>query len=177
MPYFVFRGDELSFYAQMTDPKPTRSIGVKQGSLIGAANMVKEIMKSGQKTLCDHDIDLLNQKLFLGRSVQRTIKPGIRRAQREGKFNGEIYNNPAGEQVFKYKKGDIVEDLMYLGEAQCILRIHGTMVMGGCPWYSNDDLTEVIARETQWWIELMHGTQPLGWLRVDFNKQIELACP
>ena len=141
----------------------------------------------------------LNTEIILDKSIQITIKPGITKAIRNGKFKvtesyGQI--NSCSEinkehiesgKEFSFQQNDTIEYLLYLGENHCMFRFKGEVFMHqGCLGYLNEafEAEQCLEREysqrfkaksdhkVEWWISIKKNNQEVGWTLIDSNNKM-----
>jgi hypothetical protein len=192
MPYFRVKVDTLVLHKETEDNSEVAArLPVRKGSVITFPFGVKELLKRFQEPGNFDTIekpDLINRKIILKDSIQKSVKPGIIRAVKAGSFKGYTVgkNNKIikttkkpKEQSFTFKKGDVIEDLLYLGEGLCLLNYRGTILEQETCLGQEIELDKSLVREsqpvTEWWVSVVQNKKILGWLSIDnSNDQLEL---
>jgi hypothetical protein len=129
--------------------------------------------------------DSPEEEIFFDQTLYRTTQAGQIRAVAdavvEGRLLGSVsklsvdqyYNGSSPTQQIKVEEGETFEYLQYRAEGTCFVRISGRVVDADpCPAFVN---SFVVAAEpqTEWWIHIVAGQIPAGWLRVDDGSVAE----
>lgn len=131
--------------------------------------------------------DNINTKITLDKSTQKVVKPGIMKATKSGMFQvlenygpikscmdiGKIKFERISE--FTFREGDVIEDLLYLGEAQCIMRFHGQVFLGDICVSNVKGLERKSQPESEWWFIVNENKEELGWFKMtEKNNSLQL---
>ena len=171
MPYFEVVKDKIELHESATSKSPVvATINVKKGSVMSFDFGVTELMKrrkeyGGAIFGIKNNVKIYSD-LMLGKSIQITIKPGILRARADG-----------GAWGFSYKKGDVIEDLVYVGEGVCIYRYAGK-VTKDVPCLYNEIGDGTLVQEsqpvTEWWVTVVENGKTIGWLEIDGSSPLNM---
>lgn len=98
------------------------------------------------------------------------LRDGALRARKLGRFkvlSAQAYRAAGPFESIDFKKGDAFDYLQYRAEGACLVRLEGELLEAEtCPAF--DDRFEVLAEPTvEWWVRLVVGGEPKGWLRVE----------
>lgn len=171
MPYFEMVTDKIELRESSSNKAPVvTTINVEKGSAIsfdfGAKELVKRRKEYGEVFGIKNSAKI-NTDLVLGKSIQKTIKPGIIRATAAVTADG-----------FKLKKSDVIEDLLYLGEGVCLYRFSGKVSENETCLYSqieNGSLVQESRPVTEWWVTLEKNGKTLGWLKIDDSSPLHMV--
>jgi hypothetical protein len=139
---------------------------VDKGSIVSFDFGVKELLpyrKEFGKLVGVNDDAKINTTLILGKSFQITVKPGILRAVSDGSAD-----------TFNFKKGDIIEEMQYLGEGECLYRYKGNLFQEHPCIDDNLSLKKESEMITEWWVEVMQNGISKGWLLIDANAPLRI---
>lgn len=181
MPYFRVLSGELHLRLEPSDhAQISNQLTINKGSVItfesGVEELLREFSEYGKVYGVDN-VNLINQEVILDKSIQRAVAPGVLRAKRDGSFDGYAEGS-SNEQEFHFKKGDLIEELVYLGEGYCRYRFQRQVIDTHCLLYNvanRDVLEEISDRKTEWWLRVARNGATLGWLKMnDSNGPLEL---
>ncbi len=131
--------------------------------------------------------DIINTKITLDKSTQKVVKPGIMKTTQNGTFQvlenygpikscadiGKIKFESISE--FTFKEGDVIEDLLYLGEAQCMMRFHGQVFLSDICIGNVKGLERKSQPESEWWFAVNENKKELGWFKMtEKNNSLQL---
>jgi len=175
IPYLRVHTGEVAIRLQPSDQAPiAQKLKIVKDSVVTTQYAYKRIellIKNGSLLGID-SFSSLNSQIFFDKSIQKTIKPGVIKAVRDGRISH--YGEETGElEVIEFKEGDTFEELIYIGEGSCIYKIHGKTMQTGCLLFdmeNKDALKRERPTETQWWIRLVQESKPIGWIKVDENN-------
>lgn len=180
IPYFRVNTDMLVLREVPSTKSPaSRRVPVKKGSIVTYPFRVEEFLREGSEELKRS----INTEIMLDKSIQRTIKPGTIKAIADGSFYGERIgrNNkitepdsryPKTEEIF-FKKGEIFEYLLYLGEGVCLVRYHSDLIMHhGCIFTdagSDQWFVQISEPVIEWWLSFSKKGKTLGWVKIKMD--------
>ena len=171
MPYFVIVKDVFDLRETTSSTSPVVvKLNVEKGSVMSFDFGVKELIKRRKQYGTIFGINnnaKINDDLLLGKSIQRTIKPGVIRATASGAVMGTLYD-----------KGDVIEDLLYLGEGVCLYRYKGGVFENETCLYSDiqdGSLVQESRPITEWWVSVVKSGKPLGWLKIDDKSPLKMV--
>ena len=192
MPYFRVITDTLILYKEPSSQSPLAApVSIKKGSFISFPNGVKELISDAKdgKARSVPNVESINMEIVLDQSMQRTVSPGILRAVAPGRFEGISYGHrdnlfepePEGEaKIFYFIDDDIIEELSYVGEGECMYRFLGEVLLQRDCLYTELQVEYTVERKskpvTEWWLSVKKGNKTLGWLKMDDkNSQLKLV--
>lgn len=171
MPYFEVVKDKIELRESSSNKSPVvATINVEKGSAMSFDFGAKELLKRRKEYGEVFGIKgkaKINTDIVLGKSIQKTIKPGIIRATADITADG-----------FNLKKNDVIEDLLYLGEGVCLYRFGGKVSENETCLYSqieNGSLVQESRPVTEWWVALIKNGKTLGWLKIDDNSPLRMV--
>lgn len=180
IPYFRIKTDMLVLRKMpSTKSHAVRRVPIKKGSIVTFPFMIEELLRWGS----DEVKGSINTEIMLDKSIQRTIKPEIIKAIADGSFNGERIgkNNkvtkpdsryPKIEEFF-FKKGDIFEYLLYLGEGVCLVRYYGDLITHhGCIFTdagSDQWFVQISEPAIEWWLRFSKKGKTFGWVKMKMD--------
>jgi len=170
IPYFEVVKDKIELHETASSKSPViAKINAKKGSVASFAFGVEELIKRHKKygTIFGiKDGATINSDFVLGKSIQITTKPGVIRATTSGAITGSFYN-----------KGDVIEDLMYLGEGNCLYRYHGIVFDNDTCLFSDlqdGSLVQESRPVTEWWVTVVNNGKTMGWLKIDDDSPFRM---
>lgn len=179
-PYFRVNTDVLVLREMPSTKSPaSRRVPIKKGSIVIFPFMIKELLRWES----DEVKGSINTEIMLDKSIQRTIKPGTIKAIADGSFYGERIgrNNkitepdsryPKTEEIF-FKKGEIFEYLLYLGEGVCLVRYHSDLITHhGCIFTdagSDQWFVQISEPVIEWWLRFSKKGKTLGWVKMKMD--------
>ncbi|MBI5675341.1 MAG: hypothetical protein HZC48_05865 [Nitrospirae bacterium] len=171
MPYFEVVKDKIELHESAMSKSPVvATLMLKRGAVMSFDFGVKELIKRrkeyGGKIFGIKNNAKIYSDLILGKSIQITIKPGILRARADG-----------GAWGFSFKKGDVIEDLVYVGEGVCVYRYAGK-VTKDVPCLYNEIGDGTLVQEsqpvTEWWVTVVENGKTIGWLEIDGSSPLNM---
>jgi hypothetical protein len=193
IPFFRVKTDTLTLHQKASLESPvTQPVKVEKGSIISFKDTYAEIIRKrtqyGDSALIK-STDVINTKITLGKSTQRVAKPGIIKATKSGTFEVVEHYGPIKscsdigkikfESVskFTFKQGDIIEDLLYLGEGQCMMRFKGQVFLSDTCLGNVEGLERKSQPEHEWWFTVNENKKEIGWFKMteknDFLQLID----
>lgn len=194
IPYFRVKTDTLSLHQSASLDSPLmQPVKIKKGSIVSFPNGVKDLIRR-RKEFVDASVfkstDVINTTIILDESIQKTVKPGIFKAVHDGTVNVQNHYGPVKScaeigkikfqsvSSFSFKKGDVIELLLTMGEGQCMLRFKGQVFTHETCLYDVNGLesqAEFTPPQTEWWIGFSADQRKIGWLKMtDNNPTLEL---
>lgn len=128
--------------------------------------------------------DIINTEITLDKSSQKVVKPGIIKATKKGKFQIDEYYGPIKScwdigkiklksvDEFVFNKGDVIEDLLYLGEGHCLMRFKGQVFVSDTCLDDIDGLERISQTKSEWWFTVNKNKKELGWFRMDEKNDV-----
>jgi hypothetical protein len=192
IPYFRVLTDKLLLH---TEPKSDSSLNdpvpIEKGSYVSSDYGVKQLLyyQSQGTPITNKENETINTEIMFDKSIQRTIKPGILVALKDGSFEAFNYGNvgtslpddaESQETDFSFKQGDLIEYLLYFGESNCLYRFKNNVFLQfpclGKEIAEDHSLGKPSEPETEWWLRFQKNGVVLGWLKMDKeNKNLELV--
>jgi hypothetical protein len=171
MPYFKVIKEKIDVHESASSNSPIiATIKVEKDSAIsfdfGAKELIKRRKEYGEVFGIKNKAKI-NTDVVLGETIQKTIKPGIIRAAADGKAQG-----------FSFKKGDVIEDLLHVGEGVCVYRYGGTVLEDEFCLYSlieQNILVQESRPVTEWWLSVFKNGKKMGWLKIDDKSPLKLV--
>lgn len=119
-------------------------------------------------------------KVEFGQTVYRTLTPGRLRVLTETRLLGrrlgtlsrlskdDYYSGKFSRGELVVRAGEVVEYLQYRAEGTCFIRVDGAVLDAeACPAQNAQAFAVESKPELEWWIEVLAGGKPSGWLMVD----------
>jgi hypothetical protein len=163
--YFEVVTDTLVLHEKPASDSPViATIPVKRGTIISDKSGVKELIRSqneGGHLDGIKDSAKVNVDVILGRSIQKTIKPGIIRALEGG----------VAENMPVFGKNDVIEYMVPLSEGRCLLRYEGKAVENSTCLDHELHVEKSLVLESrpviEWWVSFEQNKISKGWIKVD----------
>lgn len=195
IPFFRVKTDTLTLHQKTSSESPVmQPMKIAKGSIVsfqnGVAELIRKRKESGDKSSLIKSTDLINTQIILNESIQKTVKPGIIKAITDGTFDVVNHYGPikACEEIgkvkfqsvssFSFKKGDVIEYLLNLGEGQCMMRFKGQVFVHETCLYNIDGLesqSELTQPKTEWWFSFTDHNKNMGWFKMtESNNSLEL---
>lgn len=189
IPFFRVKTDTFSLHEKPSRDSPlSKTIKIDKGSVVSFPFGISELIRHQKEGTAVLVAGMeINTKIILDKSIQVTLASGIIKATRNGIFKAdssygkikscsEINDSKTkGNKEYHFKKGDIVENLLYLGEGECLFRYKDEIfVHHGC-LSDTVGLQKESDPETEWWISFKIENKNVGWLQMtETNNPIEL---
>ena len=169
MPYFEVIKDKLELYETASSNSPIiTKLNIKKGSVMSFAFGVKELVRHRQQgtSYGVKDGAIINNDPILGKSIQKTIKPGVIRAKTSGAVMGSLYD-----------EGAMIEVMLYLGEGVCLYRYDGKVFENDTCLFSDlqdGSLVQESQPVTEWWVSVLKNGKTLGWIKIDDKSSLRM---
>jgi hypothetical protein len=115
-----------------------------------------------------------------GSTIHRTVIPGSLRAITHNSVSGrplgsirrlskdEYYSSKVPQVTLAVSSGTVIEYLQYRAEGTCFIRVWAEVIDADpCPAQNARTFSLDTEPQLEWWIEVLVGNKPLGWLMVD----------
>ncbi len=191
IPFFRAKADTLTLHQKASSESPViKRVKVEKGSIISFKDTYAELIRKrneyGDSALIK-STDIINARITLDKSTQKVVKPGIIEATKKGTFQVVTHYGPIktcaeiGQIKFKsineftFKEGDVIEDLVYLGEAQCMMRFKGQVFISDICLDNVEGLQRKSQPKSDWWFTVNENKKELGWFKMtEKNDSLQL---
>lgn len=170
MPYFEVVKDKFELHETASSKSPVvMKLNIEKGSVMSFDFGVKELIKNRKQYGTNYGVKngaRINNDYILGKSIQKTIRPGVIRAT----TSGAIMFSP-------YNKGDVIEELLYLGEGVCLYRYDGKVFENDTCLFSDlqdGSLVQESRPVTEWWISIVKSGKIMGWVKIDEKSPLKM---
>jgi hypothetical protein len=191
IPFLRVKTDTISLHQNPSSKSPlNQPVKIEKSSIVSFSNGVTELIRKrkeyGASSLVKAT-DVINTKIILDKSLQKVVVPGAIKAAWPGSFTVINHYGPikSCEEIgkvkfkslseFNFKEGDIIENLIYLGEGQCMMRFKGQVFVHETCLDNVDGLEVQSQPQTEWWLSLIESKKELGWFNMtEKNGILEL---